>query len=267
MRWSDPKAPNMTSFTTIDLTPDTLPEYGICGYKNAGKQEEIRRKADWYRKYHPLGLRIRIVYSPEHGNQGMIEYIPGQYAHRPVKAKGYMFIHCLFVGFRKEFKGLGLASTLIDDCISDARKQGMHGVAVVTRKGPFMAGKDIFEKKGFTVTDTAKPDFELLVMKFDPASPDPRFGIPETGTRNDGITIIRSAQCPYSIKNVNAIMETAARSNHPVTLIDADDADTAQHTPSAFGTFCILQDGKVISHHPISNTRFENILRESANKK
>jgi len=27
----------------------------------------------------------------------MIEYIPGKYAHRPVDAEGYMFIHCIFV--------------------------------------------------------------------------------------------------------------------------------------------------------------------------
>ncbi len=39
--------------------------------------------------------------------------------------------------------------------------QGMKGVAVVTRKGSFMAKKDIFLKKGFHVVDLAKPDFEL----------------------------------------------------------------------------------------------------------
>jgi hypothetical protein len=45
----------------------------------------------------------------------MIEYIPGRYAHRPGDADGYLFIHCLFVGFRKEFKGHGHASSLILD--------------------------------------------------------------------------------------------------------------------------------------------------------
>ncbi len=252
----------MSPFTTIDLTPDTLPEYGICGYKNAGKHEEIRRKADWYRTYYPLGLRIRILYSPEHGSQGMIEYIPGRYAHRPVAADGYLFIHCLFVGFRKEFKGQGHASSLIDTCIADAREQGMKGVAVVARKGPFMADKDIFIKKGFRVADTMKPDFELLALKLDPSASDPAFLHPEGGVLREGITIIRSAQCPYSVKNVQAIMETAERLNYPVTLIDADDAETAQQSPCAFGTFCIVMNGKVVSHHPISNTRFENILRE-----
>jgi hypothetical protein len=63
------------------------------------------------------------------------------------------------------------------------------------------------------------------------------------------------------VKNVEAILETAANHNLTVTLIDADEAETAQHNPCAFGTFCILNKGEIISHHPISNTRFENILK------
>jgi len=35
----------------------------------------------------------------------MLEYIPGKYAHRPVDAERCMFIHCIFVGFKNEFKG------------------------------------------------------------------------------------------------------------------------------------------------------------------
>jgi hypothetical protein len=42
----------------------------------------------------------------------------------------------------------------------------MCGVAVVTRKGPFMAGKELFVKNGVVAVDTALPDFELLVKKF-----------------------------------------------------------------------------------------------------
>lgn len=251
----------MSAFKILDLTPETLPEYGICGYKDAKKHVEIKRKTDWFRKYHPRGLRIKILWSPEHGNQGMIEYIPGRYAHRPVEADGYMFIHCLFVGFRKEFKGRGYATSLIDTCVDDAREQGMKGVAVVTRKGSFMSGKEIFLKNGFVQVDTDKPDFELLVLKFDPAATDPKFLRPDAAGYAEGLTVIRSSQCPYSVKNVEAIMETATKRNLQVTLIDADDAGTAQQNPCAFGTFCLLYKGKVISHHPISNTRFENILK------
>jgi ribosomal protein S18 acetylase RimI-like enzyme len=58
-----------------------------------------------------------------------------------------MFIHCIFVGFKGPFKGKGLGSALIDECIKEAKEAGLQGVAVVTRKGPFMASKDIFLKK------------------------------------------------------------------------------------------------------------------------
>ena len=36
--------------------------------------------------------------------------MPGKYAHRSVDAEGYMFVHCVFVGFKKEFKGRGFGS-------------------------------------------------------------------------------------------------------------------------------------------------------------
>ena len=148
--------------------------------------------------------------SPQGGYQGMIEYIPGEFAHRPVIARGFMFIHCIFVGFRKECKGRGLASSLIEACINDAKSQEMNGVAVVTRKGSFMAG---------------------------------------------------TPQCPYTEKNVVAILETAQNTYKIKTqLIDLKDHLAAQSTPNPFGSFAMLYNGKILSHHPISNTRFENIM-------
>jgi len=190
----------------------------------------------------------------------MLEYIPGKYAHRPVDAEGYMFIHCIFVGFKTEFKGKGYASSLIDACIEEAKSLNMNGVAVVTRKGSFMANKDIFLKKGFISTDTAKPDFELLVLKFNKAASDPEFKTFSPDKYDNGLTIIRSAQCPYSVKNVDAILKTAKKLKIKANLIDIKDSESAQQTPCAFGTFCIIHKNEVISHHPISNTRFKNIM-------
>jgi hypothetical protein len=76
----------------------------------------------------------------------------------------------------------------------------------------------------------------------------------------NGLTIIRSAQCPYSVKNVDAILKTAKKLKIKANLIELKDSESAQHTPCAFGTFCIIHNNEVISHHPISNTRFENIM-------
>jgi len=250
----------MTDIEIIDLTPDNIADYGVCGYKDAEKHLELRRKIDWFKEYFPKGLRIKAVISQKGGYQGMLEYLPGKYAHRPVDADGYMFIHCVFVGFKNEFKGKGLASTLINECIKDAKFANMDGVAVVTRKGPFMAKKEIFIKKGFILVDETKPDFELLVLKFNQGAVDPKFKKVSLEKYSKGLTIIRSAQCPYSVKNVKSILETAKKLKIKADLIEIKDSESAQQTPSVFGTFCIIHNNEVISHHPISNTRFENIM-------
>ena len=132
----------------ISLTPDNLADYGVCGFKDAKKHLELRRKIEWYREFYPKGLRIKALISQTGGYQGMIEFVPGKYAHRPVNAEGYLFIHCIFVGFKKEFKGKGYATLLIQECINEAGAKKMSGVAVVTRKGSFMAKRDIFIKDG-----------------------------------------------------------------------------------------------------------------------
>ena len=248
----------------IDLTPENIADYGVCGYKDTRKHKELRNKIAWFNEYFSKGLKIKALISEKGGYQGMLEYLPGKFAHRPVNAEGYMFIHCLFVGFKSEFKGKGYASTLIDECINDAKTQKMLGVAVVTRKGAFMADNKIFLKKEFEIVDMAKPDFELLAIKFEKASTSPSFKsdiLDNLNDYKDGLTIIRSAQCPYTEKNVNAIIESAEQKfKLKPKLIDLKDSVSVQKTPCAFGTFCIIYNGEIISYHPISNTRFENIM-------
>ncbi|MBN1927906.1 MAG: YoaP domain-containing protein [Prolixibacteraceae bacterium] len=248
----------------IDLTPENIADYGVCGYKDVAKHKELQNKIKWFKEYYPKGLKIKVLFSEKGGYQGMLEYLPGKYAHRPVNAEGYMFIHCIFVGFKNEFKGKGYASALLDECIKDSKHQKMVGIAVVTRKGSFMANNRIFLKKGFEIVDKAQPDFELLTLKFDKNATTPRFKSDILENLNEyktGLTIIRSPQCPYTEKNVNAILESAREKfNLKPNLIDLKDFESAQRVPCAFGTFCIIYNGKVISHHPISNGRFENIM-------
>ena len=256
----------MNDIKIIDLTLENIADYGVCGYKDMKKHLELRKKVEWFKKYYPKGLRIKALLSKKGGYQGMLEYIPGKYAHRPVDARGYMFIHCIFVGFKNEFKEKGYASLLIDECINDAKKNNMLGVAVVTRKGAFMVDKDIFLKKDFEVVDSAKPDFKLLVKKFDVNSKNPEFKsnmMDNLKQYRKGLYVIRSSQCPYTEKNVNAILESAKNKfNLKPKLIDLQDSNAVQNIPCGFGTFCIIYNGEIISHHPISNTRFENIMKK-----
>jgi N-acetylglutamate synthase-like GNAT family acetyltransferase len=255
----------MTDIQIIDLTPENIADFGICGYKDTKKHVELRKKIEWIKEYYPKGLRIKALISEKGGYQGMLEYIPGRFAHRPVEAEDYMFIHCVFVGFKKVFKGKGYASSLIDECIREAKELNLKGVAVVTRKGSFMAKKDIFIKKGFAIVDKAKPDFELLALKFDETAKNPKFKDLKTKlkTYTSGLFVLRSVQCPYTEKNVNAIIDSAKNKfGLKPNLIDLMNVEAVQNSPCPFGTFCIIHNGEIISHHPISNTRFENIMRK-----
>jgi hypothetical protein len=255
----------MKKIEIIDTTIDNILEYGICGYKNI-KRAGYPEKIEWLKDRFPEGMKIKTLYSDKDGTQGMIEYIPGEYCWRPVEVSGYMFIHCIFSGFKRSYKGKGYGSLLLKECIKDSMKENMHGVAVVTRKGPFMAGKELFVKNNFKVVDTAPPDFELLVKKFHKNAPTPKFKGDWEKRLNQyskGITIIRADQCPYSVKNVREISETAESIyNIKPNIINLKNCKEAQNSPCAFGTFCIVYNGKIIANHPISNTRFKNIMNK-----
>jgi GNAT superfamily N-acetyltransferase len=247
----------------IDTNADNILEYGVCGYKNI-KREGYPEKIEWLKDRFPEGMKIKTLYSDEDGNQGMIEYIPGEYCWRPVEAMGYMFIHCIFVGFKRAYKGKGYGSLLLDECLKDAVKKNMQGVAVVTRKGSFMAGKELFVKNGFEVADRASPDFELLVKKLNEKAPSPKFKGDWERRLNQyskGLTIIRADQCPYSVKNVKEINETAEKVyGIKANIIELKNCQEAQNSPCPFGTFCMVYNGKVVAEAPISNTRFKNIM-------
>ena len=249
----------------VDVNSDNILDFGVCGYKNI-KREGYPEKINWLRERFAEGLKLKILYSSFDGTQGMIEYIPGKLCWRPVEASGYMFIHCIFSGFKRAYKGKGYGSLLLKESLEDAKKEKMYGVAVVTRKGPFMADKDLFIKHGFEVVDTYPPDFELLVKKFDKNAPTPKFkkdSRKRLGEYNKGLTIIRADQCPYTVKNVREIIESAEKNfGLKPNIVNLASYKDAQNSPCAFGTFCIIFNGKIIAHHPISNTRFKNIMNK-----
>jgi len=127
-----------------------------------------------------------------------------------------------------------------------------------------MVGKEIFLKKDFEIVDTAPPDFELLVFKFKKNASLPKFkddwNIKLTKYKK-GLTIIRADQCPYTKKNVNEIVETSKKVfGITPKIVEHKNYKEAQECPCAFGSFCIIYNGEIISHHPISNGRFKNIM-------
>jgi hypothetical protein len=252
----------------ITMTEENIFDYGFCGTRNI-EHEGCRRKAEWFKKRLSEGMRYKVLHSKEKGAVGLIEYIPGRYAWRAIEADKYMVIHCLCI-FYKPFREKGYASEMIDECLEDARKEKMFGVAVVTRKGPWMADKEIFLKEGFDVIDRASPDFELLTKKFKKEAPDPKFKedyekiLRKYGR---GLTILWSDQCPFIAKAIKEIKEMIANKYEiEAKIIKMKNHEDAQNAPSPYAVFSLIYDGKLYAFHPISSKRFMNIMDKELKK-
>ena len=128
----------------IDVDEANVDSQGFFCYMSKKKSEGYRRKLGWLKRRFAEGMKIKLLELPD---RGFIEYIPGEYAWRKVDAKGYMFVHCLWIVGRS--KGKGYATALLRECIRDAKKAKMRGVALMTSEANWLIGKRLMEKHGF----------------------------------------------------------------------------------------------------------------------
>jgi hypothetical protein len=246
----------LTAFKFLKVTPENVEVEGLFCIRNP-KNSGFRLKADWLRMRIAEGLKL-ILLKVDNETAGFIEYTPGEFAWRPVSAKGFIFIHCLWI-YPKANLGKGYASQLIDFCAEESKKNGFAGVAVITSEGSWMAGKDLFIKNGFSLVDS-KDRFDLMAMKFRDAD-DPKF-IDWEGNANQyqGLNLIYVNQCPLFIKSIEEMKVTAKEFGFQLKITELKSAIEAQNSPSGFGVYSVVLNGKLVADHYISNTRFRNIL-------
>ena len=64
-------------------------------------------------------------------------------------------------------------------------------------------------------------------------------------------------------KPVREISETAEKAySIKPKVVEMTNCEDAQNSPCAFGSFCIVYNGKLVAASPISNTRFKNIMNK-----
>ncbi|MGO9232323.1 MAG: YoaP domain-containing protein [Bryobacteraceae bacterium] len=204
-----------------------------------------------------------MILAPDGQPSGYIEYLPGEFAWRAVEATGFMFIHCVWV-FLKQHQSKGWGSIMLAGCLEDARKAGMRGAAVMVRDGPWLADRRLFLANGFEPVDTAPPDYQLLVRKFDRSAPNPAFQKgwdQKLAQYKRGLTIIRSSQCPHIAKFAAEIIETA-KNEYGIrpNVVDLESWSDAQNAPTPYAIFALIYKGRLLADHQISRTRFRNIM-------
>lgn len=194
-----------------------------------------------------------------------IEYIPGEYAWRAVHAPGYMVIHCLWVVGKGKGKGYG--RRLIQECLEDARAQNLNGVAMLTSDLTWLASKDVFLHNGFTEVDSAPPSFQLMVHRFKPG-PEP--ALPHNWEERArafgrGLTVVRTSQCPYIENSMQAILSFAKEKGIRAKSVELKTAKEVQEqSPSAYGVFGTVLDGKLLAYQHLSQKDFNKLLKEQS---
>ena len=233
----------------INVNAETVSETGFFCYMSKRKTEGYRKKLSWVKERFAEGMRTKMFKLPL---RGFIEYIPGEFAWRPVNAKGYMFIHCLWVVGQS--RGKGLATLLLDECIADAKKTGRKGVAMVTSEKDWLVKKKFLSKRGFEPVDQAPPTFELMVKRFGDF-PSPSFSgnwkrkIERYGR---GITVFRSDQCPYIENYVIAVKEKAKELGIKCRVVELNSAqDVRNLAPLAYGVFGIIYNGHIMTYNDL----------------
>ncbi len=240
--------------------PENLSECGIGCITNP-RHIGHGPKVDWLARRFEEGLRFLLFRDPKGKPLAFLEYVPGEYAWRPVDAAGWLFVHCLWVyGAGQKVGGLG--SRLIHACLDEAEKLGMLGVAALVSDGPWMVGKGIFLKNGFEVV--AKADrFELAVRRLRQGGTLPRFhDISRNASRFEGVHLVYSAQCPMLPKSATDLQEVAEEEGLELKVTVLETPEAAQKAPSYYGVFCLLRNGEVLADHYVSQARFRNILRK-----
>jgi GNAT superfamily N-acetyltransferase len=244
----------------VNVTADNVDEYGFFCLMSRRKSEGYRRKHDWLIERFGEGLKLKLIIEGERP-VGFIEYAPAEVAWRPVRAKGYVVIHCLWVVGK--WKGKGYGTRLLRTCIQDARKMGAQGVVMVTSPHTWLAGSELFSKKGFECVDEAPPSFELMVKRFGKA-PLPRFPrdwVKRSRKLASELTIVRTDQCPYIEDATRIVVEAAQEKGIDARVVSYEKSrDARARSPSAFGTFGIVCKGELMSYHYLTKKQLHEEL-------
>lgn len=251
----------MAKIKIISVNENNISEYEPTCFLNP-KNEGYQIKREWLQKRFAEGMKIKLLYKEgEKKPVGFIEYVPGEYAWRAVDAKGYMFIHCVWIS-KNKYKEKGYGSTLVEEAIKDAKAENMNGIAVVTSEGPFMAGKDLFLKNGFKSIESVKPSFELMVKSFK-KGPVPKVKDWEGQLKKyKGLNILFTKQCPWVVRFIHEIDDIIKKKGLKIKINEIKTAKDAQNAPSLYTSFNLIYNGKLLADHYISARRFENILKK-----
>ena len=231
----------------ITVTADNVDDYGFFCKMSARKSPAWQAKRDWLMARFAEGLQMRLLGD---GERGFIEFMPGPKSWRAVDdVNDFVVIHCLWVVGKS--RGRGFARDLVAEAEAWARDNGYYGVAALTSRGNWLIAPGIVEHLGFRRVDTCGDKFELWV-KSHSAHKVPRIcggWARKAEACGPGVTVLRSAQCPYLDEAAARVRTVATELGLPYREIMLESADDVRRlSPTPYGTYALVRDGAVVSY-------------------
>ncbi|GIP18166.1 N-acetyltransferase [Paenibacillus montaniterrae] len=245
----------------LEIVKNKIGQNGCYCMRSMKNHSGYLKKLKWTEENFDQGLEYLQIKDGKK-TLGFIEYSPGQYSWRAIHADNYMVIHCIWVGT----PGMGLGSQLIQLCLEAARQQKMKGVAVLTNSDTGWApSKELFIKNGFSFVQSGPYSFELYVYSFEdtllPYFPDnwsqrlARF--------SEGLTILKTNQCPYlEVATENLIKAANVANIHPHIIYFQDRTQMMELSPTPYGVFNVVYNGRLIAYHRMTERSFLKALQK-----
>lgn len=246
----------------ISIDKNNIDQEHICcaiGNDKANKSRALTKKK-WLKERFNDGLVFKRL---DDRGKIFVEYMPIEKVWKPLTGKNYLVINCLWVSGK--FKGQGISTELLNECISDAKRQEKDGIAVIssTKVKPFLTDKRFYLHKGFEIVDSAPPYFELLALKFNKNAKNPEFmKNAKQGTcgNKKGFTFIYSNQCPFMEEYVNLLSSICETKKILCKIIHLKDSKEAQIQSSPFGTLGIYYNGEFKTHELMSEKSLKSLF-------
>lgn len=242
-----------------NITLENIDEEHICCAIGDKKHiEGVRLKKAWMKKQIENGHVFRKL---DERGKVFIEYGPLETEFVPIIGNNYMYIYCFWVS--GSFKEKGHGKALLQYAIMDAKEKKKDGICVVTghKKLGFLSDKKYLEHFGFSVVDTAQPNFELLALTWNGTAP-PTFKAKARQNKitEDGLVIYYNSECPYTNHCLTEIREVCVEKNIPLLIHHIDTVEKAKDMPCFMNNFCMFYNKKFITHELVNRTRLLKML-------
>lgn len=249
----------MLEYEWIEVDPENLESFPALCFQKPDDPGYLG-KAKWLQSRFKQGLRIKQIYiNGSKKPNGFVEYVPGEQAWRAVDAKGYLFIHCIWVSPNK-FKGHGFASEMLDEIWKEARAEGYLGVATLAGGVSFLANENLFSNNGFS-TVANDGAYNMMCRKIKNSAPSPTLCDWQKQLKKvKGLQLIYSRQCPWVVRGLPEYQEIAEDLGLDLKIRELKTAKQAQQAPSLYGIMSLVHEGKLLVDHYVSPRRCRTLL-------